>query len=80
MSWLILGAAWLALSAPGDRPPCKASNQGAFWPEAANTDPTLRRALMHDGTLEMCSAKLWTYAWKPVVVSVRQLEERRKRR
>jgi hypothetical protein len=55
------------------RPACKASIHGHFWPEAANTDVKAAHKLAQCGALEICTATGWRYKWKPVTVNVRQL-------
>jgi hypothetical protein len=55
------------------RPACRASNRGQFWPQAANSDPKAARALSQCGSLEICTTTTWKYKWQPVTVNVRQL-------
>ncbi|MBS1872699.1 MAG: hypothetical protein JSU00_05765 [Acidobacteria bacterium] len=76
MGQVVFGFILAAVFTTGPKPQCKASNQGEFWPTAANADPTLRRAFMQDGSLEMCAAKMWRYTWQPVVVNVNNYRKR----
>ena len=59
------------------KPRCSARLQGQFWPEQANQDAKLARALSRTGELELCTLWGWRYRWQSVSVHISQLPKKR---
>ena len=60
------------------RPPCSRQTAGRFWPEEANSDTSLARALSRRGKLEICTRTTWSYRWLSPTVDVKQLRKSRR--
>ena len=60
----------MCFAADARKPPCRAANQGQFWPAEANLDHAVARNLFQRGELEMCSLVVWKYRWEPMSVHV----------
>ena len=67
----------LCLADEAQKPPCKAGNQGHFWPEEANSSQDTARQFYQRGELEVCSVVVRKYKWEHVSVNVRDLAKQK---
>lgn len=70
----------LMLLGPSERPACKASTQGWYWPVEANGNPRLAQSLARDGLLEICVRTSWRHRWISPTIHVEQLVKRQAQR
>ena len=75
---LVLSVVALAGSSADDEPPvkCNKRNSGAYWPEAANTDYTVRHRAERCGTLRYCARTTFGWHWQALTVSVQSMMEK----
>jgi hypothetical protein len=57
------------------KPPvkCGRENDGAFWPEAANTSKAVLHRAEHCGTLLLCTRTTFGWKWEAMTVNVQSL-------
>jgi hypothetical protein len=73
---LVLAVLTVAVWGSGPVPPpvnCGRSNAGAFWPEAANRDASIRRRAERCGTLRYCARTTFGWKWQPLTVNFQSL-------
>jgi hypothetical protein len=71
--FVLLVFAGVSLAEEPSRPACNKKNAGQMWPDAANTDHTVRSRAARCGELQMCSRDAWHYRWEPLTVRLDQL-------
>ena len=60
-----------------ERPVCSKQNAGRFYPEEANFDPAVARAMARQGTLEICTCKQWSYRCITPTMNVKDIRKSR---
>jgi hypothetical protein len=55
------------------RPACNKKNAGQLWPDAANSDHSVRARAARCGELQICSRDEWHYRWQALTVRIDQL-------
>lgn len=63
----------MACAESSEKPACKASNNGEFWPQQANASREAFQQFVQNGELQICTLVVWKYKWEYLTVNVHDM-------